>query len=383
MNKLFLLAISILVLTIIQLFTSNLLAQAPQAFKYQSIVRNNSGSPMESVEISIRASVREGSASGITLYQETHAVTTNQFGLINLEIGNGVSQGVDFSTIVWGIGSKWMEIEADFGKGFVSMGTSQLLSVPFALNFVPGPAGTNGTNGIDGNDGLNGLAGTNGSNGVDGNDGLNGLPGTNGTNGVDGNDGLIGLSGTNGLNGLDGNDGLNGLAGTNGTNGTNGVDGATGSISQFAMFYGLTSGTGNGGATDYATTIPAKTGSGTGRVPFPKDGPSAGIARINTTSFTLPSIGTYEIVYSIHTTESGQLQLELNDVDLPETVVANMNSTAGGHLISGNVFITTSIPNSILAIINPSGNATSLTITPSDGASTHSNTQILTIKKIF
>jgi len=159
--------------------------------------------------------------------------------------------------------------------------------------------------------------------------------------------------------------------------------GATINVSEFAMFYGLTSGTGNGAGTDYAATIAVKTTPGTGRVSFPKNGPSNGIVRIDNSSFTLPKIGTYEVNFSIHTTESGQIQLELDGVDLPETVVANMNPTAGGHLITGSFFVTTTGLNSILAVVNPTGNSTALTITTANGASTHANSQVLTIKKIF
>jgi hypothetical protein len=390
-------------------------AQVPQAFKYQSIVRNTSGNPLANENISIRATVHEGSSSGTTEYQETHDVTTNQFGLINLEIGNGNSTSGEFPNIDWSSGTKWMEIEADFGSGFVSMGSSQLLSVPYALNFVPGPAGPAGLNGLNGQNGIgivstvdnfNGtftftysdnstfttsdLTGPAGSNGTNGNIGLTGATG-NGivstTNNFDGTytftytdnstfttSDLTGDAGTNGTNGIDG---------SNGVDGQDGATGATGSISEFAMFYGLTAGTGNLSPTDYPATVAVKTVPGSGRFSFPRNGPTAGIVRIDNTSFTLPSMGTYEVFFSIQVTEVGQVQLELDGVDLPETLVANMNPTAGGHLINGSFFITTTGLNSILAVVNPSGNAAALTITPADGASTHAISQILTIKKIL
>ena len=151
----------------------------------------------------------------------------------------------------------------------------------------------------------------------------------------------------------------------------------------FAMFFGLTSGVGNGGPTDYAATVPVKTFAGSGRVPFPQDGPVAGgIVRISPSSFTLPAAGTYEITFRVHTTEPGQLQLELNGLDLAGTVAVNMNPMTGGHPISGNFFITTASINSTLAVVNPVGNATSLSITPANGSIVHANTQSLTIKKI-
>ncbi|PKN03493.1 hypothetical protein CVU75_01970 [Candidatus Dependentiae bacterium HGW-Dependentiae-1] len=126
-----------------------------------------------------------------------------------------------------------------------------------------------------------------------------------------------------------------------------------------------------------------KTTVGTGRVPFPQNGPTVGnITRNDDSSFILHNIGTYEVTFRVHTTEPGQLQLELNGTGLPETVAVNMNPTAGGHPIIGNFFITTTIADSVLAVINPSGNSTALTITPADGANTHANCQSITIKQL-
>src|SRR5207248_1756261 len=122
---------------------------------------------------SVRASVHDGAANGPVVYQETFAVTTNGFGLINLEIGTGIVVSGNFSTIAWGAGTKWMEIESDFGTGYLPMGTSQLLSVPYALysaNGTPGATGPTGANGITGPTGANG---TNGTNGVTGPTGAN------------------------------------------------------------------------------------------------------------------------------------------------------------------------------------------------------------------
>lgn len=158
--------------------------------------------------------------------------------------------------------------------------------------------------------------------------------------------------------------------------------GAAGAVSPFAMFFGLTAGTGMIG-TDYASTVPVKTSAGTGRVPFPQNGPSLGpISRIDSSSFNLPNIGTYEVTFRVHTTEPGQLQLELNNVDLANTVAVNMNPTSGGHPIIGNAYITTTSVNSVLAVINPAGNSTALTITPANGAETHANAQSITIRQI-
>jgi hypothetical protein len=146
----------------------------------------------------------------------------------------------------------------------------------------------------------------------------------------------------------------------------------------FGAFFGLTTGTGNGGPTDYAGTVAAGA-----RVPFPQNGPAVGgIARIDASSFTLPVAGTYKITATVHTTEPGQLQLEINGAAQAQTTSGNQNPTAGGHTHTIDAIITTGAPNAVLAVINPAGNTPALTITPADGASTHANAQTLTVLRI-
>jgi len=211
--------------------------------------------------------------------------------------------------------------------------------------------------------------------------GLAGPTGATGATGATGPAGAFG--GPTGATGATGATGSTGSTGPIGATGATGPTGATGGLAGFGMFFGLTAGTGNGGPTDYAATIPVKTAAGTGRVPFPRNGPAVGgIVRIDSSSFTLPAIGTYEITFRVHTTEPGQLQLELNGADLPETVAVNMNPTAGGHPIIGNAVIATSAINAVLAVINPAGNSTALTVTPANGAQTHANAQSITITRI-
>ncbi len=155
----------------------------------------------------------------------------------------------------------------------------------------------------------------------------------------------------------------------------------------FAEFFGLTTGTGNAGPNDYAATIAVKTVPGSGRVPFPRNGPTnpgSTVVRTGPAEFVLPDIGFYRVQATIHTTEGvpGQFELELNGVELPYTTAPNMNPTAGGHPHFIDAIVQTTTPNELLAIINPPGNAAALTITPADGASTHANAQTLIIQRI-
>ncbi len=112
------------------------LAQIPQAFHYQAVVRNNAGEPLQNQEVCIRISIHENTAGGAIVYQETFTKITNDFGLVNLEVGNGTPTTGLFSAIDWANNTKFLELEFDQtgGNNYVSMGTSQLLSVPFALH---------------------------------------------------------------------------------------------------------------------------------------------------------------------------------------------------------------------------------------------------------
>jgi hypothetical protein len=110
-------------------------AQAPQAFKYQAVARNSSGELLVNKAVTFRISILQGSASGSMVYSELHSKTTNSFGLVELEIGNGTSPSGTFSGINWGASTYFVKVEMDPAGGiaFQTMGTSQLLSVPYAL----------------------------------------------------------------------------------------------------------------------------------------------------------------------------------------------------------------------------------------------------------
>ena len=114
------------------------IAQAPQKFNYQAVARNALGAILPNQNVKIRASILDGSAQGTNHYSETHSATTNQLGLFNLAIGGGTVVSGSFSTITWGRSDKYLKIEMDAtgGNSFTLVGSSQLLSVPYALNAI-------------------------------------------------------------------------------------------------------------------------------------------------------------------------------------------------------------------------------------------------------
>lgn len=144
-------------------------AQVPQGIKYQGVARNAAGTVLGSQALIVRLSVHDINPTGTVIYRETHNVTTNQFGLYNATIGQGAVLTGVFSSIAWGTGNKYIEQEVDFGSGFVSMGTSQFMSVPYALYSSGGPAGPAGPQGVAGPQGPQGPQGLQGTPGTNGN----------------------------------------------------------------------------------------------------------------------------------------------------------------------------------------------------------------------
>ncbi|MBK9378839.1 MAG: hypothetical protein IPM86_11665 [Saprospiraceae bacterium] len=118
-------------------------AQAPQKFNYQAVARNAQGAVLANQSIKIRASILDGSANGASQYSETHSTTSNQLGLFTLAIGGGSVMSGKFTDVTWSSGDKYLKIEMDAtgGNNFTLMGTSQLLSVPYALNAGNGSQG--------------------------------------------------------------------------------------------------------------------------------------------------------------------------------------------------------------------------------------------------
>lgn len=112
-----------------------MMAQTPQSFKYQTVARNNAGDVLASQNITFRMTLLQGDLPGTVIYTETHATATNAFGLATLEIGRGTPVTGSFATINWSITPIFLRTEIDpaGGSSFVEMGTSELLSVPYAL----------------------------------------------------------------------------------------------------------------------------------------------------------------------------------------------------------------------------------------------------------
>ena len=114
---------------------TQLQAQAPQGFNYQATVRNSTGDLVVNTNVYFKFNVIQGSQTAVPVFTETHYVPTDDLGQVNLVIGEGTANTGTFSELDWSLGSYYLGIELSINgaNNYVAMGTTQLLSVPYAL----------------------------------------------------------------------------------------------------------------------------------------------------------------------------------------------------------------------------------------------------------
>jgi uncharacterized protein (TIGR02145 family) len=108
-------------------------AQAPQGFNYQATVRNSAGALITNQNVLFKFNIMLNSQTSLPVYSETHQAPTDDLGQVNIVIGTGTPTIGTFSTINWANGTYYLGIELNTGSSYVAMGTTQLLSVPYAL----------------------------------------------------------------------------------------------------------------------------------------------------------------------------------------------------------------------------------------------------------
>ena len=119
----------------------DVLSQSPQGFNYQAIVRDANGNIRSNQGVQFMFEIRN--ATGNAVYTEAHTKITNKYGLVDLIIGDGASAN-NFSNINWGSGTYFVNVKVDG----VDMGTTQLLSVPYALYALSAGTSSGGSDGI-------------------------------------------------------------------------------------------------------------------------------------------------------------------------------------------------------------------------------------------
>jgi hypothetical protein len=110
-------------------------SQIPQAFSFQALVLDGSGDPVGDQSVGVQIDILDGTINGTVIYSETHRPMSNSNGLYTIEIGNGSNPSSRFEDIDWLSGDKFVSLSHDItgGTNYTAVGSSQLLSVPYAL----------------------------------------------------------------------------------------------------------------------------------------------------------------------------------------------------------------------------------------------------------
>ena len=122
-------------LLVLLLAGAQALAQAPETFSYQAVARDGGGQVVPNATLGVQFQLHSGAANGPVVYAETHAPTTNAQGLFSVHVGQGTPTSGTFAAIDWGATSVFLEVGLDpaGGTAYSTIGTQQLLSVPYAL----------------------------------------------------------------------------------------------------------------------------------------------------------------------------------------------------------------------------------------------------------
>lgn len=123
-----------IILLLLFITTVSIGQEIPDAFSYQAIAKDAEGNVVTSQKIGVQISLLKGGEKGSNVFTETHTTTTNENGLFVLQIGRGLSTQ-KFSKINWATGATWLKVSLDLEQNgnYVVAGSSQLLSVPYAL----------------------------------------------------------------------------------------------------------------------------------------------------------------------------------------------------------------------------------------------------------
>ncbi|MFD0963107.1 hypothetical protein [Pseudofulvibacter geojedonensis] len=107
----------------------------PELLNYQSVVRAANGNVLANQAVNFKMDIHQGSSTGTLVYSESHNVTTSSLGMVNFKIGSGSVLSGTFSAVDWGAGNHYLKVHIDVtgGDTFTEMGTTQFVSVPYAL----------------------------------------------------------------------------------------------------------------------------------------------------------------------------------------------------------------------------------------------------------
>ncbi|KAA0990073.1 tail fiber domain-containing protein [Dyadobacter aurulentus] len=111
-------------------------AQAPESFNFQGVARGADGKLVKNIITRLRITIHSENLSGPVAYSETHRPSTNEHGIFTIAVGKGLVESGEFNKISWGTVSHFIHLELDPAGGteYVDLGSTQLLSVPYAAH---------------------------------------------------------------------------------------------------------------------------------------------------------------------------------------------------------------------------------------------------------
>ncbi|NQU52612.1 MAG: hypothetical protein HQ522_08740 [Bacteroidetes bacterium] len=112
-------------------------AQAPEGIIYQAEARDNTGRIIENETLDVKITILENDYDGVMVWEGLHSVTTNKFGMFVLVIGEGTNTyEYQFEEINWGNHTHFLNVRVKKSEteDWIDMGTTQFLSVPYALH---------------------------------------------------------------------------------------------------------------------------------------------------------------------------------------------------------------------------------------------------------
>lgn len=240
---------------------------------------------------------------------------------------------------------------------------------PPAIIGPTGPMGPTGPQGVQGIQGVQGPIGPTGPQGIPGPNGMAGATGPTGPQGIQGATGATGAVGPTGPQGATGATGAVGPTGPQGAIGATGPTGPAGTaaVADYATFAALA-------PSDNANPIAPG-----GTVAFPTTVVNSGaITKLTDSTFNLADEGNYLVTFTTTTANAGQFRLLLNATPLTYSTVGTNQEGGGTIVITTIVPVTT--PNSVLRVINPANNQTSVRIRTNAGDASATATQLTIIK---
>ncbi|GEQ85197.1 hypothetical protein ULMS_07050 [Patiriisocius marinistellae] len=121
-----------LCLIILTLFIS-VISIAQNGINYKALIKDTDGNALVSQDIFVQFQILENGTTNV--YQETHDAVTDANGIVVVNIGEGIVDSGNFLLIDWGLAAHFLNVQINTGAGFVDLGTTQFMSVPYA-NFA-------------------------------------------------------------------------------------------------------------------------------------------------------------------------------------------------------------------------------------------------------